>query len=446
MISTQIEQLKANMTILRRCLFHCFLLLALLAPLAGAGEVAQRFTAAQFRDDLAFVREKIARMHPDPAFSVDPQAMHAALERVGQDLPATLSRDEAWQRLAELNPLFADAHFFVGYPDWRADTRAWLAGGGSLFPIDVDVRPDGRLTVAGTTALAGARILAVNDVDVASFVPMLLAKIHGDTPAFRANLLARRWWLYYWKTFGAPERYRLEVEQDGRRRTLELAGSRALPTLMRKEASKPFRLTIGPGGVAVLSVDTFSLPDPAPFLAFTRDAFARIRQERVDTLVIDVSRNGGGDDGLWLDGIMPYLATEPYRTGSSNRGFMRNSPDQVTDGEIATWRQPQPDNPLRFSGKVFVRIGPATYSSAILFANVMHDFGFGTLVGTGGAARRSQSGGTRDVVLPHTGLVLTLPRFILDPPAGRSPGALLGAQAVPPALLPALAQADAIDL
>ena len=58
------------------------------------------------------------------------------------------------------------------------------------------------------------------------------------------------------------------------------------------------------------------------------------------------------------------------------------------------------------------------------------------VVGEGGFARRSQSGGVRNTRLPHSGLVLTLPRFILDPPAGRAPGALLEAEALPPALLP----------
>jgi hypothetical protein len=101
-------------------------------------------------------------------------------------------------------------------------------------------------------------------------------------------------------------------------------------------------------------------------------------------------------------------------------------------GEIATWRQPQSDNPLRYAGRTYVRIGPGTYSSAILFANVMHDFGFATLVGDGGAARRSQSGGIRDVVLPHSGLALTLPRFILDPPSGRAPASLLEGDAAGP--------------
>jgi hypothetical protein len=67
---------------------------------------------------------------------------------------------------------------------------------------------------------------------------------------------------------------------------------------------------------------------------------------------------------------------------------------------------------------VRVAIGPATYSSAILFANVMRDFGFATLVGTGGVARRAQSGGVRNFTLPQSGLTISVPRFVLDPPGG----------------------------
>lgn len=134
---------------------------------------------------------------------------------------------------------------------------------------------------------------------------------------------------------------------------------------------------------------------------------------------------------MWLDGLMPYIASKPYRTGSTYRSMSRTKPGQVADGEIATWRQPQSDQPLRFTGKVYVQIDPGTYSSAVLFANVMQDFGFATLVGRGNAARRSQSGGVRDVRLPHSGLMFVLPRFILDPPAGRAPGALLQAAPAP---------------
>ena len=396
------------------------------ASTALAGNV--RITAAEFRDDIAFVRAMIARMHPDPAFSTDTRAMHLALDRIAQGLPPTLTRDEAWRRLATLNPLLADGHFFIGYPDWRKETRAWLAEGGSLFPVEVSVDPDGALHLLADDETRSARIVFVNGVDAGELVSTLSSMAHGDTQQFRANLLGQRWWLFYWKTYGAPDSYELVLEEEGARRTATMPARRTPPRILEQEARQPFDLVIGRDGGAVLKVDTFGLADPAPFLAFTRHAFARIRAQGVTTLVIDISKNGGGDDAVWLDGLMPYLATQAYRTGSTYRGLTRalaGAPAKPMHGEIATWRQPQPDNPLRFEGVTQVRVGPGTYSSAVLFANVMRDFGFATLVGAGGAARQTQSGGVRDARLPHSGLMISLPRFILDPPAGSRPGALL---------------------
>ncbi len=398
------------------------------ASAAAADGVPGHITAAEFGGDVAFVRAMIARMHPDPAFSTDTSAVHLALDRMAQGLPPTLTRDEAWRRLASLNPLLADGHFFIGFPDWRKETRAWLADGGSLFPLEVNVGPDGALYRFDGTDAGPVRLVSVNNVGAGELVSTLSSMVHGDTPRFRAHLLGQRWWLYYWKTFGAPETYDLVLEEKGVRRTVTIPGRRTLPRVLEQEAGQPFDLAIGRDGRAVLTVDSFSLADPAPFLAFTHDAFARLREQGATSLVVDVSRNGGGDDAVWLDGLMPYLATQPYRTGSTFRGLARapaGAPAKPMHGEIGTWRQPQLDNPLRFHGKVEVRIGPATYSSAILFANVMRDFGFATLAGAGGAARQAQSGGVRDARLPHSGLVITLPRFILDPPAGGRPGALL---------------------
>jgi len=395
----------------------------------AAGDATVGVSAAQFREDIAFVRAMIARMHPDPAFSTDPQAMHRALDRLAHGAPPTLTRDEAWRRLATLNPLLADGHFMIGYPDWRGETAAWLAGGGSLFPVEVSLDADGKLTVDAETETANpARIVSVNGVEAEVLVSALSSRVHGDTRRFRAALLGQRWWLFYWKTYGAPASYELVLEEEGVRRTVSMPGRRSLPRILQGAERAPYALALRADGSAVLTLDSFSLADPAPFVAFTRDAFARIRAQGVSRLVIDISANGGGDDALWLDGLMPYLATRPYRTGSTFRGLARapaGMPAQPIRGEIGTWRQPQPDNPLRFDGDVQVRIGPGTYSSAVLFANVMRDFGFATLVGVGGAARQAQSGGVRDARLPHTGLVVSLPRFILDPPAGPAPGAFL---------------------
>lgn len=167
--------------------------------------------------------------------------------------------------------------------------------------------------------------------------------------------------------------------------------------------------------------------DMQPFLAFTRDAFGRMREAGVRRLVIDVRDNGGGDDAMCIEGVMPYVATQPYRWASTyTKRVVEEHRDEgeelgaIVSGSIDSWIAPQPDNPLRFSGEVYVLIGGGTYSSAVLFANVVRDFGFGKLAGTGGSVRADQSGGVQRAVLPNTGLAVWSPRFVLKRPSGAS--------------------------
>jgi C-terminal processing protease CtpA/Prc len=83
-----------------------------------------------------------------------------------------------------------------------------------------------------------------------------------------------------------------------------------------------------------------------------------------------------------------------------------------------TWVEPDLSNPLHFSGKTYVLVGRITYSSAVLFSNVVQDFGFAQLVGAGGYARARQTGGVRNITSPNTGLEFTIPFFALDRPSG----------------------------
>jgi len=425
-------------------LIFCLLLIGNLTGAAAmAAPAADEISAQALREDMDFLLKTVREAHPDLGFSTSEAALQASLDDIRRDLPPRMRRDEAWRHLARINPVLADGHLLVALPDWRADTALHRAAGGVLFPFELVFDAQGRPVIeaalgGAVSDLAGARIVDVDGVLGAALAATLLARTHGDTPAMRSALLAQRWWLYHWKTIGASAQYSLVLERDGRRWPVTAAGSAALPRVLQTEAdvTRLFRLETTPGGAAVMTVNTFLSTHQAQFMAFTRDAFARMRAQGVTRLVIDISGNGGGDDSMWLEGLMPYLASAQYRTGSTAvKRVLRANPDrgeqvgQIVHSEIGTWRAPQPDNPALFNGQVAVRIGPMTYSSSVLFANVMHDFGFATLVGTGNAVRRTQSGGVYRVTLPHSGLALWLPRFVLAPPSGDRKGALLEARA-----------------
>jgi len=182
---------------------------------------------------------------------------------------------------------------------------------------------------------------------------------------------------------------------------------------------------IGDEPAAILTLGTFAWPDKQQVLDFTRDAFSRLRERHIKTLIINLRDNGGGNDDVWIEGVMPYIASRPFRTGSMYRKRVvvadpakREVPGTVVSGRIETWFPAADDKLTRFKGEVYVATGTGTYSSAVVFCNVIQDFGFGLVAGPGGSVRANVSGGARRTTLTHTGLIVVAPRFVVDRPSG----------------------------
>jgi Peptidase family S41 len=394
--------------------------LALIALPANAA-TAPTIDPDSLQADLRFALDTIERQHPDLAHSVKKVDMEVAAEKVRQLLGQPMTQDEAWAAFALLNPILADGHLFIGLPDWRRQGTDAILQGTGFFPFEISLDAEGYPVVVAAlggsaTPFAGRRILQIDGQDARIRAAALLARAHGDTPAFRAALVSQRWWLLYWKLYGAPSAYNLVL--SGSEEIHRVAAGAALPAILQHEASfeRLFECRVDTDGNARLTVAAFFWEDKDQFYRFTSDCFAQMKAASTKHLVIDVSANGGGDDDMWKDGILRYIATRPYKHGSTY--VKRERTGEVTEGKIETATQPVADEPLRYFGKVTVLIGPLTYSSAVLFSNVMRDYEFATLTGDGGAARTRQSGGVQSVKLPNSGLVLSYPRFVLDPPSG----------------------------
>ncbi len=387
-----------------------------------------RFSPDALRADLRFAIDTIVQQHPDLSHSVPRERLEEAAAELRRQLDHPMDQAEAWAALAQLNPVLADGHLFIGLPDWRGQTRKDIDAGIGFFPFEIDLDPAGYPVImaalgGSATKLAGRRVMKINGRDARLVARALLARTHGDSPIFRAALLSQRWWLFHARLYGTPTAYELVLQDSNV--PLHMPAAHTLPAILQQEASfeRSFTCSVNADGSARLTVASFVWDDKDRFLQFTHDCFARIKAAAIDRLVIDVSTNGGGNDDMWKEGILRYIADRPYKQGSTYR--KREKTGGVSTGAIESATLPVMDEPLHFSGKLSVQIGPLTYSSAVLFSNVVRDYGFGSLTGTGGAARTRQSGGVQGVTLPNTGLPLSYPRFVLDPPAGPDIGPLL---------------------
>src|SRR5262245_32391437 len=193
-------------------------LLTLFAGIARAAPPAT-FTASELRADLVQLVRALHDMPPDLARSADVVQLERATGDIDAQLTGPLDRDGAWRLFATLNPLLGDGHLFVGFLDWRGETRAHLAAGGLLFPFEMRVTPDcglrprAMLGGAGSNA-AQAAITRVNGVPARTVCEEILARAHGETRAFRIDLVSRRFWFYYWKVFGAPADFDIQFKGD----------------------------------------------------------------------------------------------------------------------------------------------------------------------------------------------------------------------------------------
>jgi len=416
--------------------FWCRLVFVVaVTALCGPALAQPLLTAAALQDDLRSLRRAIDTTHPDVHAFADAAALDAAFGWVDAQLRVPMDRDAAWRVFATLNPVFADTHVTVLSPDARGQTLAWLKAGAGLFPFEVQVHAAGDVEVLADLGgapgrFAGQRILRIDGKPIEAIASTLLARTSGDTAAFARANLSRRWWWFYWKTFGAPQQFEIELQPGGGdKRTVRVAASNSAPAWLLDtdpaNFDRAFSLRPLADGVALLTVNTFDWPDKTRFHAFMRGVFTQLRETKTSTLVIDIRNNGGGDDELWKEGLLRYIADKPYRHGSAFllkviEGRQRDGQKvgDVVQGQIQGWVQPAAEEPLRFRGKTVVVAGRNTYSSAVLFSNVVQDFGFARLVGVGGHARTRQTGGTQVHTLPNSGLQIVVPRFILDRPSG----------------------------
>jgi hypothetical protein len=400
---------------------------------------------AKLQEDLAFVKTSIATVHPEVAYTADLKQLARVYQELEIAFQKPMSKDAAWLELTRLNPYFGDAHLLVSYADARKEAEEHLAMGQGFFPFEIyaDRNAKGvtQLFIRGTldgapSELKGSRIEQINGVPARRIAQELLTRMAGDTHAFQANLLSRRFWLLFIKMYGAPASFELVLSRDGATTRIQLPAKKSLPKAMldAKKFEQQFQFEILNKQTALLTIKNFMWEqDEKAFFEFTKQAFKTIAENKISHLIIDIRENTGGNDNFWKDGILRYIADKTYRNGSTYRKRVlagRQSGTEkvgdIVDGSVDSWVQSDLNNPYFFKGKTYFLIGRLTYSSSVLLSNVVQDFGFGKLVGQEAYVRSRQTGGINQVnTLPNTKLEIIVPRFILDRPSGKRDPVLL---------------------
>lgn len=207
------------------------------------------------------------------------------------------------------------------------------------------------------------------------------------------------------------------------------------------EQKKPlldFKIDSTLNSTAILKVKSFSFPN-GNFNRFFKETFTKIKNEKIEHLILDLRGNGGGNL-MYCNLLFRYLYNKPHKfTGRSimstryfstgkfvdytliNRFtgifpliFVKKDKEGFYD-KLPTDKAKQPKK-LNYKGNLQVLINGYSFSATSLLSSNLQKVNRGVFIGeeTGGGFNQCTAGSIPLLTLPHTGLKLRLPLKVIQ--------------------------------
>jgi hypothetical protein len=399
---------------------------------------------AECKADIAFAFAALEDVHPNPYARVKKTALTKERAKLEASLTGPMTREQFYRCLAPVIARLRDGSTRIDFP--MQSWQTYRTGSGLIFPLDVVVQ-ENRIFVEANCSenadlAAGTEIRSINGRPATKILEDLLDMESADLMPARWKGVRERFAPHLWLVYGMTGPFLVEYvpKSGGSVRMTALPGvPAALLDAKRNPRREPYAYRTLPVGIGLL--EYHNCADAERFETFLKSSFAQIQKDRVRALVIDVRKNEGGDSRL-NELFCGYFTEKPYRifgkgeTRICDRIKRIQGRDRyVSQFGVSAWGmlngtllteegryvRAKP-NPLRFSGPVYVLIGPGTLSSGTAFASAVKDCQLGTLIGEETGGPGSAYGDPVSLILPNSGLSLTVPMKRLYRPSGVDDG------------------------
>ena len=265
---------------------------------------------------------------------------------------------------------------------------------------------------------------------------------------------------YYFYYYGEVEQFEIkfsDIDKPILVKSLQLKSIRQnlksrYESTSKSVSMKVLEYKILQDSIAYIGIHTFSNDDIRKYSeekklsVFLRNSFKSIKENNIQTVVVDVSKNSGGSEGN--EGLLYSYFGKNYQKyhkvrAKTQKAVLDNGSDKpiilkafgpferlfvnkkMNDGSLerrekigkglmAYKQEPE----FKFQGKTYVLISPVTYSGGSEFSNMMYSQGLATFVGqeTGGGYLGNTSGYSKKLELPHSKIRVYIPalQFIMN--------------------------------
>ena len=379
-------------------------LLCLLVSISCVTVSAQKvLTRRQAQVDISFFFDQAEQIHPDLYRHISKGEMRKRIEEVIEELPNRISDGDLSVRLRLLVNSIEDGHTNVSVASSLSDQ---FRSGNTMLPFTISYSKGGiKIRSSDVVQLhPGDRLLALNRISVSDFA-QLMGFPYVDIPSQRAARTAENFSYYFFLKYRIQDSINVRVLRGDKVVQIVVPMSR----YMKKTAIRKYHYHVEENGVGVLSLDAFWGIEEKKYRRFLDSVFTSIQRHPIKRLLVDVSRNGGGNSYYGAI-LLPYLNVTNYRfnqkylikTSGPEKKYIRKHfikwymyPLAVFSkiGRILLFKpngaitdlhpkdEKLPSSALAYKGPVYVLTSNATYSAAADFVSAFQYAQRGLLVG-----------------------------------------------------------------
>jgi len=369
-------------------------------PPAEVGE-SRLYTVDALRADFTQFRRLVETEAVNPYRFTDREPFDRAFDEGYRSIDRPMTLREFYTRLLPLKAMIGCGHCHLDYPqEYRkgVQTRRF-----PLIPVVVEERFFVKKSLSPTPRIPPfAEILSINGIRIDRILSALRADISADghNPHFRDAALESCFQYYHANRYGTPSDYTIGFRTEGGDGAREII----LPALACDTVPYSTRESSGLGceiladrGAAVMRVGSFIYygDKNRVFFSFLDRGFQRIRREKIDPLIIDLRGNGGGDP-FCAARLLSYLERTPVAYFSQPYG------------RYAELARPVPRAAQPFTGKVYVLIDGAVFSTTAHLCALLHHHDLAVFVGEETGGTYTCNAAVRGFSLEHTRLHVKL--------------------------------------
>jgi len=350
------------------------------------------YSPDSIRAEFESLIEQIQEIHPNMGIIVDYDEFFRVRKEVLEQVTKPMNQLEVYRLYSVLNPVLRDGHSAIFLPQYKDQIKEATEQGDRLFPLHVFVDKDFRLMVESPShgLTAGTVIQSINGIDAVEITRHIEQRIWGDNIDVRRVLVADRFAENLWIHYGSSPSFDLEIKEGDEITTVSIDGSTDLLPHRRNDQAFEDLYSfdfLADNQVGYLKTNTWWYPEGTDkWYAFSDSLFSELRDNGSKYLIIDIRDNGGGDDQMWIQGIMAYIAKKKWQRMLHFLGRVREIdgayPGRLGESAIFDfYGEHEVSDKPKFDGEVYVIVGRKTYSSSIMLTSVIKDNELGKIVG-----------------------------------------------------------------